>query len=89
MRALTVVGMVAAGGAIAFGFLPQKARDRLTAPLRRWMSGHVEHMMARLPDNAPPKLIMSLLPKLQAQNDQIIALLREQNELLRERQPAS
>ena len=34
---------------------------------------------------APPKLIMSVLPKLQVQNDQIIALLREQNELLRER----
>jgi hypothetical protein len=26
---------------------------------------------------------MSVLPRLQAQNDQIVALLREQNELLR------
>jgi hypothetical protein len=29
---------------------------------------------------------MSVLPKLQAQNDQIVAMLREQNELLREQQ---
>jgi hypothetical protein len=41
-------------------------------------------MMAGLPEDSPPKLIMSILPKLQEQNDQIIAMLREQNELLRQ-----
>ncbi len=40
-------------------------------------------MMDSLPEGAPPKLILSVLPKLQAQNEQIIAMLREQNELLR------
>jgi hypothetical protein len=35
---------------------------------------------------APPKLVMSILPKLRAQNDEIIALLREQNEFLRQLQ---
>jgi hypothetical protein len=44
----------------------------------------MEHMMANLPEGAPPKLVMSILPKRQAQNDQIIAMLREQNEFLRE-----
>jgi hypothetical protein len=43
----------------------------------------MEHIMETLPEDAPPKLIMSILPKLQAQNDQIIAMLRQQNELLR------
>ena len=42
--------------------------------------------MLSLPANAPPKLIMSILPKLQAQNEEIIAMLREQNELLRQLQ---
>jgi hypothetical protein len=50
------------------------------------MLAGMEHMMASLPEGAPPKLIMSILPKLQAQNDQIITMLREQNELLREQQ---
>jgi hypothetical protein len=50
------------------------------------MAEHMERMMARLPENAPPRLVVSILPRLQAQNEQIIALLREQNELLRERQ---
>ena len=44
---------------------------------------------ASLPANAPPKLVMSILPKLQAQHEQIIALLQEQNALLRQRQPAA
>jgi hypothetical protein len=46
----------------------------------------MEQMMARLPDDAPPKLVMSILPRLRAQNDQIIALLQEQNGLLRKQQ---
>jgi hypothetical protein len=40
-------------------------------------------MMEGLPPDSPPKLVMSILPRLQQQNDEIIALLREQNELLR------
>ncbi|WP_158266848.1 hypothetical protein [Alsobacter soli] len=51
------------------------------------MLSHMERMLASLPDNAPPKLVMSVLPKLQAQNETIIALLREQNELLRGQRP--
>jgi hypothetical protein len=48
------------------------------------MLGHMERMMSSLPDNAPPKLVMSLLPRLRDQNEQIIAMLQEQNALLRE-----
>jgi hypothetical protein len=40
-------------------------------------------MLEGLPPESPPKLVMSILPRLQEQNDEIIALLREQNELLR------
>jgi hypothetical protein len=43
----------------------------------------MDRMMAGLPEGAPPKLVMTILPRLQEQNDQIIAMLREQNELLR------
>jgi hypothetical protein len=46
-----------------------------------------QRMMARmiegLPADSPPKLVMSILPRLREQNDEMIALLREQNELLR------
>jgi hypothetical protein len=40
-------------------------------------------MIERLPPDSPPKVVLSILPRLREQNDEIIALLREQNELLR------
>jgi hypothetical protein len=43
----------------------------------------MKRMLASMPDDSPPRLIMSILPRLQAQNEKIIALLEEQNELLR------
>ena len=84
MKLATALGLAAAGGAIAFACLPSQARGRLTGRAKRRMLKGMEHMMASLPEDAPPKLIMSVLPKLQAQNDQLIAMLREQNELLRD-----
>ena len=47
--------------------------------MRRMMQRMMDHM----PPDSPPKLIMSILPELRKQNEEIIALLREQNELLR------
>ncbi len=89
MRALVAVGLVALGGVVAFRRLPRTSRQRLTAAIERWATQHMARMMASLPENAPPKLVVSILPRLRAQNDQIIALLQEQNKLLREQQRVS
>ncbi len=86
MKRLIAVGGATLGGVIAFRYLPPELRHRLSAAVGRWMAKHMERIMARLPDDAPPKLVMSILPRLRAQSDQIIALLQDQNELLRERQ---
>ena len=61
---------------------PRETRPRVSGftGLRNRM---MRRMMASMPDDSPPKLIMSVLPRLQAQNEQILALLEEQNELLR------
>ena len=40
--------------------------------------------MEHMPEDFPPKVMTSGVRRLQAQNDEIIALLREQNELLRQ-----
>jgi hypothetical protein len=40
-------------------------------------------MIEGMPPDSPPKLVVSILPRLQQQNDEIISLLREQTELLR------
>ncbi len=72
------------GGAIAFALLSRGPRRRLARAVGRQMRERMEHMMASLPENSPPKLVMSVLPRLHSQNDEIIRMLREQNALLRE-----
>ena len=86
MSRLIALGVAAVGAVVAFRYASPKSRHRLAAAARHWMAAHMQRMMASLPDDAPPKLVMSILPMLRAQNDQIIAMLQEQNELLRERQ---
>ena len=41
--------------------------------------------MEMMPEDSPPMVIMSSLRRLQEQNEELLALQREQNELLRER----
>ena len=43
----------------------------------------MKRMMAAMPEDSPPKLIMSILPRLKEQSEQILALLEEQRDLLR------
>jgi hypothetical protein len=86
MNKLITLGLLMLGGVIAFQLLPRGLRPRPGAAIRRRIAKHMEQMMVSLPANAPPKLVMSTLPKLQAQNNEIIALLREQSELLRQLQ---
>ena len=83
MKARVALG-VAAATIAAFMCLPRESRERLRTPARRWLGRRLEHVLTNLPEDAPPRLIMSILPRLREQNDQIIALLREQNSLLRE-----
>jgi hypothetical protein len=89
MKKLIALGVVAVGGVIAFRYLPRNLRGRLSSAVKRRMGEHMEQMMAGLPEGSPPKLVMSVLPKLEEQNDQIITLLREQNKLLKKRQRTS
>ena len=44
----------------------------------------MKRMMDAMPEDFPPKLVMSILPRLQEQNDQILAMLKEQTDLLRQ-----
>ena len=89
MRTMLTLIAVALGAVLAFRSLPRDSRDRLTSTMRHRMIKRMEHIIASLPEDAPPKLVMSILPKLKAQNDQIIAMLQQQNDLLRtQRRPA-
>jgi hypothetical protein len=84
MRRLVPVAAVIVGGVMTVRWLltsgePGQERQPGATMIGRMM----RRMMERLPADSPPKLIMSILPELRKQNHEIIALLREQNELLR------
>ena len=85
MKTPIALGIAGIAGLIAFRFLPSDVRGHLTSVIKHRISQRCERIIAGLPEGSPPKLVMSVLPKLQAQNDQIIAMLKEQNELIRER----
>jgi hypothetical protein len=83
MKGLFALGTVALGAVVAYKYVPRQSRGRLRNAVGRRVTQRMDRMMAGLPEGAPPKLVMTILPRLQEQNDQIIAMLREQNELLR------
>lgn len=81
MRKLLAFGAMAVGGVIAARrLLHSKKRGADRRPMRQRM---MARMMEGLPPDSPPKLVMEILPRLREQNDEMINLLREQNELLR------
>jgi hypothetical protein len=82
MKTLVALGLASVG--VAFLYLPRESRGRLTTAVGHWITGRMERTMASLPEGSPPKLVISILPRLRDQNDRIIALLQEQNGLLRE-----
>ncbi len=88
MKKRVVVGVAAITAVVAFRCLPRAVRDRAKSTVKNRISGRLDRMFANLPETFPPKLMMSVLPKLQSQNEQIINLLQSQNELLREHQHA-
>jgi len=84
MRPKPILLVLACAALVAGGFLLNNRRTRKNAVgrMRRTM---MERMIRAMPDNAPPKVISSVMPRLQEQNEEILALLKEQNELLRTR----
>lgn len=85
MKKFIAIGAIVLGGALAFQILARDPRRQFSSAVRQRILNRMERMMASLPEGAPPKLIMSVLPRLREQNDEILRMLREQNELLRER----
>lgn len=84
MNRSTGLGIGVLAGLAGLALLSKPRRDRIGALLSARMGRRMEHLMASLPDNSPPKLVMSMLPRMHAQNEQILEMLREQNALLRE-----
>lgn len=87
MKRLFVVSGILVGGAVAYRFLSEKQREpmsRFAGKLRGRLRSHMWRMMEEMPEDSPPRLVMSTLPRLAQQNDQILTLLKEQKALIQE-----
>ena len=91
MKKVLLLMAILLGGVIAVRcLLPAEGRAGLSglpAAMMGRMGRMVEACMEHMPDEAPPKVMMSGMRRMQEQNEQLIVLLREQNDLLRERLP--
>ncbi len=82
-RVLLLAAIVVGGVFVARRLLTAERREGLSRLPATMMERCMEHM----PEDSPPKVMTSGLRRMQEQNEEILALLREQNDLLRERLP--
>lgn len=87
MSRKSVVVVISCAALVAGGYLlnlnSRHKRGRRSDTSGGMRCSMMERMMRAMPADSPPKVISSVMPRLQEQNEEILALLREQNELLR------
>ncbi len=85
MRKILFLALIfVAGRYLVQQLLGEEQRERLA----RLPATMMERCMEAMPEALPPRAMMSGLGRIQEQNEEILSLLREQNEILRERLPA-
>jgi hypothetical protein len=63
--------------------VPAERRAELQESLGRAPGAMIEHCMAMMPEDSPPKVMVSSFRRFEEQNDELVRLLRSQNRLLR------
>jgi len=80
-KLLALTPIVIGGALVARHLLNPDQRDSLS----RLPAAMMKHCMEQMPEDFPPKVMTVGVRRLEAQNDEILALLREQNKLLKRR----
>jgi len=88
MKKLVFPIAILLGGTMALRLLmPRERRESISqmrGTMRERMMERMGRMVEEMPDDFPPKFFMSTMRRLQEQNDELLALMREQNAILRE-----
>ncbi len=63
--------------------VPAERRAQMREGLIQMPATMMEQRMEAMPEDSPPKVMTSGIRRMQEQNDEIVALFREQNKLLR------
>jgi hypothetical protein len=84
MKELLFVAAIALGTAVAVRRLvPPGRRTQLRESLVGMPATMMERCMESMPEDSPPKVMISAMRRFEQQNDELLALVREQNKLMR------
>ncbi len=84
MKKLLFLTATAFGTAVLVRRLvPAERRAQLREDLAQMPATVMEKCMEAMPEDSPPKVMTSGILRMQEQNDELVALFREQNKLLR------
>ncbi len=84
MRKLLFMAVVGIGiVALLRRALPAEQRDRWQENLSGAPGAMMERCMEMMPEDSPPKVMMSTMRRIEEQNDKLATLIRTQNKLLR------
>jgi hypothetical protein len=80
------IGAAIVGTIVFRRALPAERRDRIRQGVSRASASTLERVKKRMPDEFAPMAVPSGIRHLQEQNEELLTLIREQNQLLREHQ---
>lgn len=80
---LFMVAMVVVITTIVRRLVPAERRADFQESLTHAPGAMMERGMEMMPENSPPKVMMSAFRRFEEQNDEVVRLLRSQNRLLR------
>jgi hypothetical protein len=84
MRKLPLLILAAIGAAfVVRRLIPSERRAELRERLSEMPATMMERCMDAMPEDSPPRVMVSGIRRIEEQNDELISALREQNELLR------
>jgi hypothetical protein len=84
MRKLFFMVVAVAGiAAVVRRLVPTERRAELQDSLAQAPGAMMEHCMEMMPEDSPPKVMMSSFRRFEEQNDELVRLLRSQNRLLK------
>ncbi len=82
-KILFLIAIVLGAAAAVRRLLPAERRTQLLESLAEMPATMMERCMESMPEDSPPKVMVSSMRRFEEQNDELVGLIREQNKLLK------
>ncbi len=83
MKLLFLMAIVLGSAVAVRRLVPSERRAELRESLAQMPMTMMERGMEIMPEDSPPKVMMSAMRRFEEQNDELVGLIREQNKLLK------